>query len=159
MGKLTGTRHGDAANNLFEFYGDKVKELEGAGQYFMAAIALGFALETAILTYLLVEFGEDDGTGELEIPDSVDMGKLIEAANEIDVLNAPINIPLHVRDDDTPPKYVAKDVVDKIRKFRNLIHPARALKEGYDPRTFTRAQLEEFKEMYDSIMHSLVYYL
>jgi len=36
MGKLTGTRHGDAANNLFEFYGDKVKELEGAGQYFMA---------------------------------------------------------------------------------------------------------------------------
>jgi len=87
------------------------------------------------------------------------MGKLIEAANEIDVLNAPINIPSHVRDDDTPPKYVAKDVVDKIRKFRNLIHPARALKEGYDPRTFTRAQLEEFKEMYDSIMHSLVYYL
>ena len=40
-------------------------------------------------------------------------------------------------DDDEPPKHVAKDVVDKIRKFRNLIHPARALKEGYDPRTFT----------------------
>ncbi len=92
MGKLTGTRHGDAANNLFAFYGDKVGELEKAGQYFMAAIALGFALETAILTYLLVEFGEDDGTGELEIPDSADMGQLIEAANEIDVLNAPINI-------------------------------------------------------------------
>src|ERR1017187_10826781 len=32
-------------------------------------------------------------------------------------------------------------------------------KEGYDPRTFTREQLEEFKEMYSSITHSLLYYL
>jgi len=158
MGKLTGTRHGDAANNLLAFYNEKVEELERAGQYFMAAIALGFALETAILTYLLVEFGEDNG-GELEIPDSVNMSELIEAANEIDVLNAPIDIPSHARDDDAPPKHVAKDVVDKIRQFRNLIHPARALKIGTDPRTFTREQLEAFKEMYSSVTHSLLYYL
>lgn len=46
MGKLTGTRHGDAANELLAFYSDKVNELEDAGQCFMAAIALGFALET-----------------------------------------------------------------------------------------------------------------
>lgn len=159
MVKLTGTRHGDAANDLLAFYGEKVKELEDAGQYFMAAVALGFALETAVLTYLLVEFGEDDGTGELEIPDSVNMAELIEAANEIDVLNAPIDIPSHVREDNTLPKHVAKDVVDKIRRFRNLIHPARALKEGYDPRSFTREQFDEFKEMYSSVMHSLMYYL
>ena len=72
MGKLTGTRHGDAANKLMAFYMDKVHELEESGQYFMAAVALGFALETAVLTYLLVEFGEENG-GELEIPDSVNM--------------------------------------------------------------------------------------
>src|SRR5215831_6287771 len=70
MGVLTGVRHGDAANELFGFYQDKAQELEEAGQYFMAAIALAFALETAVLTYLLVEFGEDNG-GELTIPDSV----------------------------------------------------------------------------------------
>jgi hypothetical protein len=58
VGKLTGTRHGDAANNLLAFYGEKATELEDSGQFFMAAIALGFAVETAILTYLLVEFGE-----------------------------------------------------------------------------------------------------
>lgn len=52
MGKLTGTRHGDAANDLLAFYGDKVRELEESGQYFIAAVALGFALETAVLTYL-----------------------------------------------------------------------------------------------------------
>lgn len=158
MGKLTGTEHGDAANELLAFYRDRATMLEEAGEYFMAAIAIAFAVETAILTYLLVEFGEENG-GELEIPDSVNFSALISAASEVDVLGAPIDIPSHVREDDTPPKYLAKDVVDKIRQFRNLIHPARALKEGYDPRTFTREQLEEFKEMYQSIMHSLIYYL
>jgi hypothetical protein len=49
--------------------------------------------------------------------------------------------------------------VEKIRSFRNLIHPARALKKGYDPRKFTREQLGELKEMYDSVAHSLMYYL
>jgi hypothetical protein len=160
MGKLTGTRHGDAANDLLVFYEDKVHELEESGQYFMAAIALALALETAVLTYLLVEFGEDNG-GELRIPTSVNMSDLIEAAKEIDVLNAPIDIPSHVGGDENtdPPKHVAKDVVEKIKRFRNLIHPARALKESYDPRTFTHEQLKEFKEMYESVMHSLLYYL
>jgi hypothetical protein len=160
MGILTGTRHGDAANELMSFYQDKVHELEQSGQYFMAAIALAFALETAVLTYLLVEFGEENG-GELEIPDTVNMSELIEAANEIDVLSAPINMPSHVGGDENtvPTKHVAKDVVDKIRRFRNLIHPARALKESYDPRSFTAAQFTELKDMFESVLHSLLYYI
>jgi hypothetical protein len=158
MGKLTGTRHGDAANNLFAFYQDKVHELEESGQYFMAAVALGLAAETAVLTYLLVEFGEDNGD-ELKIPDSVNLSELIEAADGIGVLNAPINIPSHIREDGKPPKHVANEVVEKIRKFRNLIHPARALKESFDPRTFSHEQLIQFKEMHESVLHSLMYYL
>jgi hypothetical protein len=39
MGVLTGTRHGDAANDLLAFYEDSVTELEAKGQHFMAAIA------------------------------------------------------------------------------------------------------------------------
>ncbi len=160
MGKLTGTKHGDAANELLGFYTEKALKLEETGEYFMAAVALGLALETSILTYLLVEFGEENG-GELQIPDNVNMADLIEAANEVDVLNAPINIPSLINDEDdkTPPKYVAKEVVDKIRKFRNLIHPARALKESFDPRTFTREQWLELKEMYESVLHSLMHNL
>ncbi|HEY6849984.1 MAG TPA: hypothetical protein VI320_27740 [Terracidiphilus sp.] len=106
----------------------------------MAAIALGFALETAILTYLLVEFGGENG-GELKIPDRVGMQELVEAANELDVLNAPINVTVHVgpNDDKTRPKHVAKDVVGKIQKLRSLIHPARSLRERYDPRAFSSA--------------------
>jgi len=158
MAKLTGTKHGDAANELMAFYEDKAVALEAAGEYFLAAVALAFAAETLILTYLLVEFGEDNG-GELEIPDSVNFAELIEAANRIDVLSAPINIPSHVREDGESPNHIAKDVVDKIRRFRNLIHPARALKEAYDPAAFGRGDLEEFKDMYSSIAHSLLYYL
>lgn len=160
MSTLTGTIHGDAANDLLAFYQEKARELEDAGQHFMAAVALGFALETAILTYLLVEYNEDNG-GELKIPSSVNMSELIWAANEIDVLNAPINVPSHVgaEEDQSPPKHIAKDVVDKIRRFRNLIHPARALTESFDPRTFTLEQLKELKEMYESVLHSLLYYL
>lgn len=158
MGRLTGTTHGDAANDLMAFYQEKVTDLENSGQYFMAAVALGLALETAILTYLLVEFGDDNG-GELKIPDSVVLGELIEAANSVDVLGAPIDIPSQVREDGMRPRHLAKNVVDDIRLFRNLVHPARALSRGYNPRTFTSQQLNEFKEMFSSIMHSLMYYL
>lgn len=160
MGRLTGTVHGDAANELFALYQDKAFELEESGQYFMSAIALAFAVETAVLAYLLVEFGEENGA-ELQIPDTVNLSELIDAANEIDVLDAPINIPSHIREenDETPPKYIAKEAIYKIRQLRNLIHPARALKESYDPRTFTIDDLAELKKIYESVMHSLMYYI
>lgn len=160
MAILTGSHYGDAANNLLTFYQEKAKELAEVGQYFMAGIALALALETAVLSYLLVEFGEENG-GELKIPASVNMSELIEAANEIDVLRAPIDIPSHVRSDDdqTPPKYLAQEAAEKIRKFRALIHPARVLKEGFDPKTFGSEQFDQLSDMYESVLHSLLYYI
>ena len=158
MAKLTGTNHGDASNALLTFYIDQAKSLEKSGHYFMAAIALAFSVETAVLTYLLVEFGEDNG-GELEIPSNLGFYDLVDAAHDIDVLRAPIDVPSQVREDGERPKHIAKDAADKIRIFRNLIHPARALKEGYDPKTFTQTQLKELWDMSESIMYSLMYYL
>jgi hypothetical protein len=81
----------------------------------------------------MIECKGDDNGGELEIPASVNMAELIEAANEIDVLSAPINIPSLVGGDDdhnSPPKHVARGVIDNIRRFRKLIHPTRALKDA-----------------------------
>ncbi len=95
MGKLTGTHHGDAANDLLGFYVEKATQLEAEGQYFMVAVALALAVEAALLAYLLVEFGDDSG-GELQIPDDVAFAALIEAANDIDVLRAPIDTPSQV---------------------------------------------------------------
>jgi hypothetical protein len=57
------------------------------------------------------------------------------------------------------PKHLAKDVVDTLRRFRNLIHPARALKDSFDPASFTAGQLEEFKDKYWSVIYSLLYNL
>jgi hypothetical protein len=90
---------------------------------------------------------------------TVNFFALIDAANEIDALSAPIDTPSHVRNDGEKPKHVAKDVVDCIRKFRNLIHPAATLRQGFDPRAFRKEDLAEVKEMYESVTHSLLYYI
>lgn len=153
MAKLTGTKHGDAANDLLDFYQGKAKELEEAGQFFMAAVALGLALECAILAYLLVEFDEDNG-GELEIPHSIGLAELIGAANSIEVLDAPARGPTAAprgRGSRTPTR-----AAESLRRARNMIHPARALREGFDPRKFTRRQLREHKAMYKFVIDSLL---
>jgi hypothetical protein len=45
MGKLTGTQHGDAATALSAFYVEKANELEDAGQWHMAAVALALGVQ------------------------------------------------------------------------------------------------------------------
>jgi hypothetical protein len=161
MAMLTGARHADAAQRLFDYYMDKSFELEKSRQYFMAAIALAFALETAILTYLLVEFHAEEDDPGISIPDSVGMADLVQCAEGIDVLNAPVDIPLHTRGDGgrKRPKHIARDAVRKINKFRRLIHPAHAVERSYDPRTFKKRQLKEFRDMFESVLHSLLHHI
>lgn len=155
MTKLTGTKHGDAASSLVAFYLTKARQLEDSRQYFMAGVALAFAVETAILAYLLVEFNEENG-GELKIPSSVNFWALIEAANEIDVLTPPVPSPGQARRRKRAPRHVAKEVVHEIKQFRNLIHPARALKEGFDPRNFRAAKLRALREKSGSVIDALM---
>lgn len=161
MAKLTGIKHADAAQRLLDFYVDKSFELEKSRQYFMAAIALAFALETAILTYFLVELYDEKEDDDIKIPDSVGMADLVQLAEDLDVLNAPINIPLHTRGDRgrRRPRHIAREAVRNINRFRRLIHPAHSLKRSYDPRTFRKAHLKEFRDMYESVIHSLLYHL
>jgi hypothetical protein len=54
MAKLTGLGTVMPPTNFGGFARDEVRELEESGQYFMAAVALALALETAVLTYLVV---------------------------------------------------------------------------------------------------------
>lgn len=157
MGVLTGSSHGDEANDLVVFYQEASKALAASGQYLMAAVALALAAEAVLLAYMLVEF-QDQAGGDLEVPDNVGFAQLIEAAREVGVLSAPIDIPNHLGGDD-PPANLATDVVDKIRQFRNLIHPGKALRTGFDPRTFVEADYRLYRSMYDSILHSLLYNL
>lgn len=157
MGVLTGTNHGDGANDLFLFYQQSSKALAASGQFFMAAVALALAAEAILLAYMLVEF-QNQEAGDLQIPGEVGFSQLIEAAREAGVLSAPIDIPNHLGGS-ARPDHVATDVVDKFRQFRNLIHPGKALRTGFDPRKFTEADYLSYCSMYDSICHSLLYNL
>ena len=49
------------------------------------------------------------------------------------------------------------------RELRDSWKPVRAagfaLRQGYDPRTFTKEDLAEYGEMHESKAHSLLYYI
>jgi hypothetical protein len=153
MGKLTGTNHGDAANHLMEFYQEQADKLEAAGSYFMAAVALGAALETALLTYMLVEWGEDN-RGELEIPDDVALDDLIIAAKKFDLLNA-----VKFQEAEAVPARSVEDVIQEIQWMRNNVHPAKALRISFDPATFDSGQYRKLRGIYGTVLDNLLHYL
>lgn len=154
MGHLTGTSHGDAASRrLMAFYQEQADKLEAAGSYFMAAVALGAALETALLAYMLVEWGEDNG-GEFKIPDNVGLDDLIRAAKRFDLLNA---VKFHEAEE--VPARSVEGVIQEIQWMRNNIHPAKALIKSFDPATFNAGQYRKLRGIYIAVTENLLHYL
>jgi hypothetical protein len=153
MGTLTGTNHGDAANRLMAFYQQQADKLEAAGSYFMAALALGAALETALLAYMLVEWGEDNG-GELEIPDDFALDDLIRAAKKFDLLNA-----VKFQEAEAVPTRSVEEVIQEIQWMRNNVHPAKALRKSFDPATFDAGQYRKLRGIYIAVTDNLLHYL
>lgn len=153
MAHLTGTKHGDAVNALLTFYQTEAEKLEASGSYFMAAVALGAALETALLAYMLVEWGEDNG-GELEIPDDVRLVNLIEAAKEFELLNA-----VKFQELEKTSPHSVEDVIHEIQGMRNNLHPAKALRKSFDPKTFDAGQYRKLRSIYGAVLDNLLHYL
>ena len=153
MGKLTGTKHGDEANRLMRFYQEQASKLEAAGSYFMAAVALGAALETALLAYMLVEWGEDNG-GELEIPDRVALDELVKAAKKFDLLSA-----IEYQEAGKIVPCSVEDVIQEIQRMRNNIHPANALRKSFDPSSFGADEYRRLGAIYDMVLDNLLHWL
>jgi len=153
MGKLTRTKHGDEANRLMDFYQEQANKLEEAGSYFMAAVALGAALETALLTYMLVEWGEEN-SGELEIPDRVALDELVRAAKEFDLLNA-----IKYQEAGKTVPCSVEDVIQEIQQMRNNIHPANALRKSFDPSSFGKEHYRRLHGIYGAVLDNLLHYL
>jgi hypothetical protein len=153
MAVLTGTKHGDAANELMVFYQEEAKKLAGSGSYFMAAVALGAALETALLTFMLVEWGEENG-GELKIPATVSLDDLIDAASEgnFDLLNA-------VKFKGPEGDCSVQSVVRKIQTTRNNLHAGRCLRKRFNPASFDVAEYEKMKAIYGAVTDNLLYHI
>ncbi len=153
MGILTGSKHGDQANSLLAFYQDQANKLEDAGLYFMAAIALGAALETALLTYMLVEWGEDNG-GELKIPGDVSLNALIDAAHKFELLTA-----IKFKESELSVSHPVETVIREIQSMRNNLHPARVLRNSFDPASFDNARYQRLKNIYLTIIDNLLHNL
>lgn len=145
MALLTGTKHGDAANELMVFYQEEAKKLASSGSYFMVGVALGAALETALLTFILVEWGEDNG-GELEIPADVTLDNLIDAASDgnFDLFNA---AKFKGPDGDCS----VQTVVREIQVTRNNLHAGRCLRKQFNPASFGVAEYERLKAIYGAV--------
>jgi hypothetical protein len=153
MAVLTGTKHGDAANDLMVFYQDEATKLAASGSYFMAAVALGAALETALLAFMLVEWGEDNG-GELKIPATVSLDDLIDAASEgnFDLLNA-------VKFRGPNGECSVQNVVRQIQITRNNLHAGRCLRKRFNPASFSSARYEKLKAIYGAVTDNLLYHI
>lgn len=153
MGHLTGMKHGDAVSGLLAFYQAEADKLEALGSYFMAAVALGAALETALLGYMLVEWAEDNG-GELQIPDDVRLADLIEAAKSFELLDA-----VKFQEVTGTPDRSVDDVIHQIQNMRNNLHPARALRKSFDPASFDANQYRKLRGIYGAVLDNLLHYL
>ena len=146
-GKLTETKHLDAANALLVFYKEQAKKLEAAGSHFMAAVALGAALETALLIFLMIEW--DDTEGEAAIPDDLSLEDLVQAMQQIDVLNS-------AKFKDGAGDQSVEAVIREIQWMRNNLHPAKALRKSFDPSSFDEAQYLRLRDIYDAVMDNLL---
>jgi len=150
MGILTGTKYADRVNALLVFYQTQAQKLEASRSYFMAAVALGAALETALLGYMLVEWSEDN-RGELEIPDDVRLNDLIRAAKEFDLLNA-----VKFRHAANSSPCSVEDVIHEIQSMRNNLHPARALRKSFDPIRFGAKDYTRLSKIYGNVIDNLL---
>jgi hypothetical protein len=153
LGHLTGTKHGDAINALLKFYQDEAEKLEASGSYFMAAVALGAALETALLAYMLVEWADDNG-GELQIPDDIGLDDLIKKAKSFELLDA-----VKFQEATGTPARSVEHVIQEIQWMRNNLHPAKALRKSFDPASFDANQYRKIRGIYGAVLDNLLHYL
>ena len=151
MGKLTGTKHGDAVNALLKFYQNDADKLEVSGSYFMAAVALGSALETALLGYMLVQW--DENNRELEIPGRIMLGDLIDAAKSFGLLNA---IKFQQSEENA---CSVEEVIHEIQEMRNNLHPGKALRNSFDPASFDANHYRKLRKIYGTVLDNLLHYM
>ena len=153
MGKLTETKHADDATKLLTFYQNEANRLEASGSYFMAAVALGAALETALLLFMLVEWDEAEGV-ETEIPDKVLLDELIKAAKEFDLLGA-----VKFQGVGQEGTRSVEDVIHEIQGMRNNLHPGKALRRCFDPAAFDAARYQRLRAIYLAVIDNLLYHI
>lgn len=143
MANLTSTKHAELANKI-AFYWQKQTDREvKAESWFMAALALGSALEAMLYGYFIIWNGDEnsDPTKDGGIPDHLTLHPLLELAKRADLLS-----PGTFKDKFG--EHAVEDVINEIQRTRNNIHAGVALRGNFDPATFTRKEFERLAEIF-----------
>jgi len=141
MAKFTCTKHDDLANKIALYWQKQTAREIKAKSWFMAALALGSALEAMLYAYFIIWSGDEGNhpAKDDEIPDDLVLHDLIEAAKQVDLLTP-------VKFKDKFGEHAVENVIAEIRRNRNNIHAGVALRNGFDPAIFGE---KEFGRLYE----------
>jgi hypothetical protein len=139
MVKFTCTEHGDLANQIAHYWQKQTQREIKAKQWFMAALALGCALEAMLYAYFIIWTGEDDPAKDQEIPDRLMLDHLLQAAKQNDLFTTK-------KFKDKYGEHAVENVIDEIRHMRNHLHAGVSLRKNFDPEKFKK---QDFQRLYD----------
>lgn len=147
MGKFTCTQHGDQANALVTYWRQRHEHEAEQEQWFMAALALGFALEAILYGYFIIWSGDDKGDAAKDerIPVRWDLNELLGQAKQFDLLSA-------AKFKDEFGDHAVQDVVHEIRDIRNNVHAGVALRNNFDPATFKKQDYLRLARIFDAVI-------
>ena len=146
MAKLTCTKHGDKANELaLYWYAQTEREIK-AESWFMAALALGSALEAMLYGYYVIWTGDEgnDPSKDERLSDRLVLHDLIEGAKKADLLSS-------VRFKDKFGEHAVEDVILEIGRMRNNVHAGAALRNNFNPAKFTKEQFKRLQDIFSAV--------
>jgi hypothetical protein len=145
MAKFTSKKHADQVNDLVVYWREQNKREVEAGEWFMAALTLGSALEAMFYAYFIIWSGDDDPSKDGQIPSRLALDDLIDGAKQIDLLTP-------VKFKDKFGEHAVQDVVHEIREMRNNIHAGAALRRGFEPGKFTKVKYMRLQDIFDAVV-------
>jgi hypothetical protein len=147
MTEFTCTKHGDQANELVLYWRRQTQREVKARSWFMAALALGSALEAMMYAYFIIWSGDDnnDPSKDEKIPDDLVLFDLIEAAKRFDLLSS-------VKFKDKFGEHAVEDVITEIRHIRNNVHAGAALRKNFNPAKFKKRDYMRLRDIFDAVL-------
>ncbi len=147
MAQFTCTKHGDRANELVLYWRGQTEREVKAKSWFMAALALGSALEAMMYAYFIIWSGDDgnDPSKDEKIPDDLVLFNLIEAAKQLDLLSS-------VKFKDKFGEHAVEDVITEIRQMRNNVHAGVALRKNFNPAKFKKKDYMRLRDIFDAVL-------
>lgn len=145
MPHFTSTKHGNLATDLTKYWLKQNERETKAKQWFMAALAIGCALEALLYGYFIIWGGDADPSKDEQIPDNLVLNDLLDAARQIDILTP-------IKFKDKFGAHAVQNVVNEIRHMRNNIHAGVALRKNFNPAKFRKKDYLRIERIFAVVM-------